>query len=213
MFEIDLLKGKARPYKTNLKKVVLRLMLLLIPIGATVVYAVDLSYDRVELSAMQRAHGINESKLEDYVDDMQFLAGLKTRINNVSLLIAEVGQALRYRQVVSPALVEFVEKLPSNVFIKEMTWDRVLRREQKVNEADGSVGYETTIQRSLKLLLYGNEDASSDEAVQRYLSRLEASPIVADVVREIRPAARRQYETDGKIETIYEIQLFLKDQR
>jgi len=213
MFEIDLLKGKARPYKTNLKRVVLQLALLLIPIGATLAYAVDLSRGRIELSTMRHALAVNEAQLANYADEMQFLAKLRAQIGDVTLLIGDVGQALRFRRVTSAVLVELAAQLPPNIFLQDVNWRRTLRREQKPGENGDSVRFETIVERSLTLSVCGIEEASSDSAVQAYVGSLAASPVVAPLVREIRPAARKQREFEGKNATVYDIELFLKEQR
>ena len=213
MFQIDLLKGKARPYRTNLKKVVLRLMLLLIPIGATVVYAVDLSCDRMELSKLRHTYATHESKLEDYAADIQFLMGLRNRINDVSVLLSEAGQAMHYRQVTSDILVEVAQQLPPNIFLQEMNWNRIFRREQKTDDKTGERRFEPVVQRSIKLSLCGSEGDNSDKAVQAYLGCLGTSPVVSPLVQEVRPPARRQREWEGKNATVYEVEFLLKDQR
>lgn len=213
MFEIDLLKGKARPYRTNLKRVVMGMVLLLIPIGATMAYAVELFSNRIELSTMRHTLAINEAQLAHYADDMRFVAELKGHINDVSLFIADVGQILRYRLVASAVLAELAKQLPPNIFLQEMDWNRALQRDEIPGENGAPARSETVVQRSLKLSLCGSEDASSDTAVQAYMGSLSASPALVPLVREIRPAARSQREVEGKNVTVYEIELYLKDQR
>ena len=213
MFEIDLLKGKGRPYKSDPKRIAMGLMLLLIPVGATMVYAVGLQHDRIQLAAMQRTTAANEAKLGDYAEDMQFLSDLRRQIDGVSLSIADIGLALRYRLVASTMLVELAESLPQDILIRELQWKRNSQRERKTSEDGSQVHYETVVQRSLKLTLCGFEGADSDTAVQAYIGRLGESPALKPMVREIRPASREQRIVNDKNATLYEIELFLKDQR
>lgn len=213
MFEIDLLKGKGRPYKTNLKRVVFGLVVLLIPVGAVMVYAAGIQHDRIKLATLQRTAASNEARLDDYAGDMQFLSDLRSQINDVSLAIADIGQALNYRLAASPVLVELAEGLPSEIFIRDMNWRRSTQRERKVDRKTGKVQFETFIQRSLKLSLCGSMDADSDAAVQAYIAYLESAPALKPLLREIRPASREQTEVKGEPITVYEIELFLKDQR
>lgn len=213
MFEIDLLKGKGRPQKTDLKRVVLRLIVLLIPIGATMAYAAGFQHDRITLASLHRTISDNEARLNDYAEDMRFLSDLRRQINDISLSIADIGQTLRYRIILSPALVELADGLPSDIVMREMNWRRSAQRERKVDPKTGQVRFETIVQRSLKLSLCGYDGADSDAAVQAYLAHLEAAPVLTPLVREIRPASRQQAEVKGKNATLYEIELFLKDQR
>lgn len=213
MFEIDLLKGKGRPYRSDPKRVALGLMLLLIPIGATVVYAVGFQNDRIQLTAIQRNTAANEARLADYADDIQFLTDLRRQIDGVSLSIADIGLALRYRLVASTVIVELAESLPPAILIHEIQWKRNSQRERKTSEDGSKVSYETVVQRSLKLTLCGFEGADSDTAVQTYINRLGESAALKSLVREIRPPSREQRILDDKNATLYEIELFLKDQR
>lgn len=213
MFEIDLLKGKGRPYKTDLKRVIAGLAVLLIPVAATMVYAAGAQHDRVKLASLHRAVAANEARLEQYAEDMRFLADLRGQINNVSLSIGDIGQALRFRLVTSPALVELAEHLPPEIFMREMNWRRSPQRQRKVDATTGAVSFETAIQRSIRLSLCGYDGADNDEAVQSYIARLETAPALMPLLREIRPASRGQTELRGENVTVYEIELFLKDQR
>jgi hypothetical protein len=213
MFEIDLLKGKGRPYKSDPKRVAMGLLLLLIPVGATMVYAVGIQHDRIQLAAMLRTTAANEEKLADYAEDMQFLSDLRRQIDGVSLSIADIGLALRYRLVASTMLVELAESLPQDILIRELQWKRNSQRERKTSPDGSQVYYVMVVQRSLKLTLCGFEGADSDTEVQAYICRLSESPALKPLVREIRPASREQRIVNDKNATLYEIELFLKDQR
>jgi Tfp pilus assembly protein PilN len=213
MFEIDLLKGKGRPQRANLKQLTFRVMLLLIPLGAAMVYAAGLQQDRIQLAAIQRAIAANETKLGQCSEDLQFLTDLRTQINALSLSIADIGKGLRYRLVVSAVLVELSELLPPEIFIREIDWKRIGLRERKADQDGGNARYESVVQRTLKLSLCGYEGADSDAAVQAYLADLGASPALSEQVREIRPAAREQRVINDKNATLYEIELYLKEQR
>jgi hypothetical protein len=213
MFEIDLLKGKGRPYKADPKRIALGLMLMLIPIGATMAYAVGLRQDRIQLAAIQKTTADNETLLADYADDLKYLSDLRRQIDGVSLSIADIGLALRYRIVASTVLVELAENLPPAILIRELQWKRNSQRERKTNKDGSQVGYEIVVRRSLKLTLCGFEGADSDTAVQAYIRRLDESPALKPLIREIRPPSREQRILNDKNATLYEIELFLKDQR
>ena len=213
MFEIDLLKGKGRPGKSDLKSVILKLMLLLIPIGGAMVYAVDLQHDKIQLSGIRRTVAANEARLAECADDMKFLTDLRTQINGLSLSITNIGQTLRYRRVTSAVLVELAELLPPEIFIREIDWKRSGLRERITDKDGGNARFETVVQRTLKLSLCGYEGSDSDAAVQAYLACLGTSPALAPHLREIRPAAREQLFLNEKNATLYEIELYLKEQR
>lgn len=213
MFEIDLLKGKGRPHKTDLKRVVPGLMILLIPIGAVMVYAAGLQHDHIKLTSLRRLAESNNTRLEDYAEDMRFLTDLSRQINEVSLAITDIGEAMRYRLVASPILVEIAEGLPAEIFLREMNWRRSSQRERKVDNNTGKSWFETVIQRSIKLSLCGYEGTHTDAALQTYITYLETSPALKPLLREIRPALREQTEYDGKSAVFYEIDLFLNEQR
>ena len=213
MFEIDLLKGKGRPYKTDLKRVVTGLMILLIPIGAAMVYAAGLQHDRIKLATLQRLAEANNTRLEGYAEDMRFLTDLSRQVNEVSLAITDIGQAMRYRLVASPILVEIADGMPTEIFLREMNWRRSSQRDRKVDDNTGKVWFETVIQRSIKLSLCGYEGTHSDAALQAYITHLETAPALKPLLREIRPALREQTEFNGKNAVFYEIELFFKEQR
>lgn len=213
MFEIDLLKGKGRPHKTDLKRMIAGLIMLLIPVMATMMYAAGAQHDRIRLASLHNAAAANEARLGQYAEDMRFLADLRGQINNLSLSIGDIGQALNYRMVISPVLVELAEHLPPEIFMREMNLRRTPQRQRKVDATTGAVSFDTIIQRSIKLSLCGHDSADGDAAVQTYIARLEAAPALKPLLREIRPASRQQTELRGENVTIYEIELFLKDQR
>jgi hypothetical protein len=213
MFEIDLLKGNGRPRKTSVKCAVIRTIVLLIPLGAAMVYAIEMQNDRTELAAIRQSIAANEAGVNEYADDMRYLADLRAQLDGVALSISEIGQALRYRIVTSPVLVEIAESLPAEIYVREMNWKRTPQRDRIVDSKTGQVRFETCIQRSLKLSLCGREGADGDAAVQAYIAHLEKAPALKPVLREIRPASRQQIEIKGENTTVYEVELFLKEQR
>ena len=212
MFEIDLLKGKGRPRKANLKRLVAGVFILLIPIGAAVAYAVDMQHSRIQVQTLLRTAETNEARLENYAEDMQFLTDLRRHINDVSRSIEDVGTVLNYRMVTSEVLVELAEQLPDEIYLREMNWRRASHRERKRHPETGKNYYEITIQRSLALSLCGHQGADSDAAVQTYLGRLKASPTVSPLMRDVRTVSRQQRLAEDQNETLYEIELLFHDQ-
>ena len=213
MFEIDLLRGNGRPQRMNLKRTVLRLVLLLIPIGAGLVYAADLQRGRSQLEALRQTAADYETQLDEYIEDMRSLSQLKGQIDSLSRSLDDIGLLLRYRIVTSAMLVELAAQLPPDIFIREFQFRRAGRRERIEHEDSGKVYFEPVVQRTLRVSLCGYESPDTDAAVQLYLSRLNASPIVAPVVRDIRTLARRHRPLNETNAVFYELELVLKEQR
>lgn len=213
MFEIDLLKGKGRPRRADLKRVVLRLALLLIPILTTLAYAVEMRRDHVRLEAMRDVAADNAARAEDYRDAVMQIETIRRDMNEIKPAIDEIGLALNYRLVVSEALAALAEQMPASIVLSEMDWRRNLTREQKTDDQTGRVRTEVVIHRSVRLTLHSDSAADGDAAVQMYIRRLNESPTLSPLVREIRPAARQQRDIADKTITQYVIELFLKEQR
>lgn len=212
MFEIDLLKGKARPYKPSPKRVVLIGALLAIPVIATLVYAAGIQSDRARLATMRRITNEHQTRLADYAGDMEFLTGLRRQIDTVSVSLSDIGQALRYRVITSDILAAIAQELPATVVLREMNVRRTGKRERKTDEA-GNARFETTVQRGLSLTLCGDEYRDCDAAVQQYIERLKAAEAIAPMLVDIRTASRQQQVLDGREATVYQLELTFKDQR
>lgn len=212
MFEIDLLKGKARPYKPSPKRLMATGVLLAIPLIATMVYAAGLMSDRAELAATQRAVADHQAQLDHYAEDVQFLLGLRRQIDAVSLSVSDIGQALYYRQVASDVLTAIAQELPETIVLCEMNLKRTGRRDRKTDAA-GTPWYETTVQRGLTLILGGDLNSDSDAAIQEYIDRLKASPALSPRLADVRTAARQQRVVKDKEMTVYTIDITFKDQR
>ena len=212
MFEIDLLKGKGRPRKAQFKRVVVRLFVLLIPIGVTAVYAVDLQHDRIQVKTLLRTVQANEAQLESYAEGMLSLSRLRRDINTLSQSIEDIGRVLNYRIVTSEVLVELADQLPDEIYLMEMNWRRASQRERRKDPKTNKNYHHITIQRSLRLSLCGHQGADSDTAVQTYIQRLKQSPALRPLIRDIRTISREQRLLEDKNETLYEIELFLNDQ-
>ena len=213
MFEIDLLQGKGRPRRVNLKRAALRVAMLLIPVGATVAFAADLQRGRLQAEALQQTAAEVEAQLIDYTDDIRVLTELRGQLSDLSTLIEEIGCLLRYRLVASTALVEIAEKLPPDIVLREIQFRRNGRRKRIEDEDSGKVRFEPVVNRTLRLALYGFEGTDTDTAVQTFLNRLNHSPALAPLVREIRTTSRQQRELNETKAMFYEIELLLKEQR
>ncbi len=212
MFEIDMLKGKARPYKPSPKRVAAAAVLLAIPSIAAMVYAAGLQRDRAELATIRKMADDNQVRLAGFADDMEFLTGLRRQIDTVSLSLADVGQALRYRVVTSEMLTAIAQELPATVTLREMTLRRTGTRDRKTDEA-GNARFETTVRRGLNLTLCGDESRDGDAAVQQYIDRLKADAAFAPRLVDIRTASRQQQELDGRSAMVYQLEITFKDQR
>jgi len=212
MFEIDLLKGKARPYKPSPKRVVVAGTLLAIPLIVALVYAAGIQSDRAQLATMRRMTDEHKTRLADYAEDMEFLTDLRRQIDTVSLSLSDIGQALRYRTVTSDMLATVAQELPPTLVLREMNVRRVGKRDRKTDET-GNVRFETTVQRGLSLTICGDESRDCDAAVQQYIDRLKTAEAIAPMLVDIRTASRQQQELDGRGAMVYQLELTFKDQR
>lgn len=213
MFEIDLLKGKGRPRRINLKRAVLRLVMTLIPIGATLAYAAELQNDRNRLETLQQTAAEYEAQLTDYNDAIQWQSQMQRHLTDLSASLEQVGLLLRYRLAVSTALVQIAENLPPEIFIRDIHLRRTGRHERIEDEDSGNVHYQAVVQRSLRLLLCGYEHNDNDLLVQAYLKRLANAPALKPLIHDIRAASREHRELNEKNVMVYEIEVILKDQR
>ncbi len=213
MFEIDLLHGKGRPRRVNLKRAAMRVVMLLIPVGATVAFAADLQRGRLQTEALQQTAAEVEAQLIDYADDVRVLTELRGQLSDLSTSLEEIGCLLRYRLVASTALAQIAETLPPDIVLREIQFRRNGRRERIEDEDSGKVRFEPVVNRTLRLSLYGFEGTDTDTAVQTYLNRLTHSPALAPLVREIRTTSRQQRDLDDTKAMFYEIELLLNEQR
>lgn len=212
MFEIDLLKGKARPYKPSPKRLAATGVLLAIPLITTMVYASGLLSERAALAATQHTVADYQAQLDRYAEDVQFLLGQRRQIDAVSLSVNDIGQGLRYRQIASDILTAIAQELPETIVLHEMNLQRTGRRDRNT-DATGTAWYETTVQRGLTLMLGGDLNSDSDAVIQQYIDRLKTSPALSERVAEVRTAARQQRVVRDKEMTLYTIEITFKDQR
>jgi len=213
MFEIDLLHGKGRPRRVNLKRAAMRVVMLLIPVGATVAFAADLQRGRLQTEALQQTAAEVEAQLIDYADDVRVLTELRGQLSDLFTSLEEIGYLLRYRLVASTALAQIAETLPPDIVLREIQFRRNGRRERIEDEDTGKVRFEPVVNRTLRLSLYGFEGTDTDTAVQTFLDRLTHSPALAPLVRDIRITSRQQRELNETKAMFYEIELLLKEQR
>jgi len=213
MFSIDLLKGKGLPEKTDLKRLALKALPILIPMLAVAAFGSAYQHDRVALQQQRQTLQSNQQQLEEYAGDVAEYNTVNSRINNMKKCLKDISKAMNYRVQVSEVLVGLVQSLPENIFINEMNLVRSSVQEKVQLPDSGEVKQRLVVRRKLKLVLCGYDADQSDAAVQEYVNALKQSPLLKEVFAEIKPPAREQGEVDERRAVYYEIECVLREQR
>jgi hypothetical protein len=212
MFSIDLLKGKGLPEKIDLKRSVLKVFPILVPVLAVTVFASAYQHNRASLQDQQQVLRNNQQQLALYTEDIAEYNKMNSKIKGMQKCLNDISRGMTYRVQVSDVFVELAQSLPENIFIYEINLDRKSVQEKIQNPDSGEVKQRLVIRRNLKLLLCGYDADQSDAAVQEYVNVLKQSPLLAKIFTEIKPSARQQGEVDGRPAIYYEIGCVLREQ-
>ncbi|MEN8126845.1 MAG: hypothetical protein ABFR90_03470 [Planctomycetota bacterium] len=212
MFSIDLLKGKGLPRKLDVKRSALKAVPVLIPLLAMTVFATSYQRDRAAIQTHRQTLQSNQQQLEQYTKDVIEYNKINTRIKGMEKCLRDISKALSYRIQVSDVLVEMVQSLPQTIFVYEMKMDRNTIRQKIQQEGSGVMMQRLIVRRHLKLVLCGYNAEQSDVAVQKYVNKLEQSPLLSEIFVEIKPSTRQQGEVDGRPAIYYEIDCVLQEQ-
>ncbi|HOK94849.1 MAG TPA: hypothetical protein PK052_02555 [Anaerohalosphaeraceae bacterium] len=212
MFSIDLLKGKGLPEKTDLKRIGLKAVPLLIPILAVGGLAASWQHSKALLESQKAALQTHQEQMALYAEDAAAYSKTLAQINSLQGCLKDISAALAYRIQVSDLLVELVQTLPDSIFLYEMKLDRnsVVEKIQQADSADAK--QRLVVRRKLNLILCGFDAQRSDPAVQEYLDRLKQSARLRSVFEQIKPTARQQGQVDNRNAVYYEIECVLKEQ-
>ena len=212
MFSIDLLKGKGLPEKIDLKRSVLKVLPILIPVLAVTLFASAYQHDRASLQDQQQVLQNNQQQLDLYTEDVAEYNKIDSKIKGMEKCLNDISGAMIYRIQVSEVFVELVQALPENIFVYEMKLDRNSAKEKIPQPDSAEVKQRLVVRRKLKLVLCGYDGDRSDAAVQEYVNALKQSPRLTKVFTEIKPSARQQGEVDGRPAIYYEIECVLREQ-
>ncbi|MCI0498839.1 MAG: hypothetical protein L0Y36_04035 [Planctomycetales bacterium] len=213
MFSIDLLQGKGLPQKTDLKRLALKAVGLLIPVLAVTAFAASYQQNRIQLQGQKAVLLTHQQEIERHAKDVAEYNRIDTQISDLRKCLGDISKALSYRIQVSDMLVELVGALPENVFLYEMKLDRNSVVE-KTQQADAeAVKQRLIVRRKLNLTLCGYDAKAGDSAVEAYLDRLKRSALLKNVFEQIKPTVRQQGQVDGKDAVYYEIECLLKEQK
>jgi len=212
MFSIDLLKGKGRPQKLDVKKSVLKAVPILIPLLAMGVFAASYQRDISMLRTQRQSLAGNQRQIAQHTKDVIEYNKIDARIKGLEKCLNDISRALSYRIQVSDLLTELVQTLPESIFIYEMSMSRNAVNEKIQQENSAEVKQRLVVRRQLKLVLCGYDPEKSDVAVQDYVSELEKSPLLTGLFVEMKPSARQQGEVDGRPAIYYEIDCVLREQ-
>ncbi len=212
MFAIDLLTGKGLPEEIDLKRLLLRMIPILIPILAITVFGSVYQHNRATLRTQQQLLHSNQQQLATHTGDVAEYNRINAKIKGMKKCLNDISKAMVYRIQTSEVLVELVQALPENIFIYEMNLDRSAAQKKIQNPDSGEVKQQLVVRRKLKLVLCGHNADQSDAAVHGYVNALKQSPLLADFFTEIKPSARQQGEVDGRSAIYYEIECVLREQ-
>jgi len=212
MFSIDLLNGRGKPLKGNLKSTLLKAVPLLIPVIAVMAWAASYQQDCARVETQTAAIHRNQVKIVDSVMAVKSYCQMNSKLTEMRKYLEMIDKGLSYRVQVSDLLVEFVKTLPDDIFIYEIQLDRkpTLKREQK--EGSGNVEEKLVLKRNLKLVLCGFDIADSDQSVREYVNTLKSSEVLSGVFTDFKPSARQQGTVDERSAIYYEIECTLRDQ-
>lgn len=214
MFAIDLLEGKARPKKIDLKRSVLKAVPFLVPAIAITAWAASYQQDRIRIEAQQAAVRGNQAVIDLAAEQVTDYRRKNARINKVRQSLETINGALAYRLQVSDLLVELVEGLPADIFIYEVSLQRgtYMKKRPKEKGQKDEEKEKLVVTRTLWLHVCGFDPVKSDQQVREYVQHLKTSPYLAEIFTEVKPAARRQGLVDQLPATYFEIECTLREQ-
>ena len=212
MFSIDLLKGKGLPEKTDLKRSVLKVLPILIPVLAVTLFASAYQHNGASLRTQQQRLLSNQQQLSLYTEDVADYNKMNLKIKGMKKCLNDISKAMAYRVQVSEVFVELVQALPESIFVYEMKLDRNAAQKKIQQPDSGEVTQRLVVRRKLNLVLCGYDAERSDAAVQEYVNTLKQSPLLTEIFTEIKPSARQQGEVDARSAIYYEIDCVLREQ-
>ena len=212
MFSIDLLNGKGKPSKSDLKSTLLKAVPLLIPVIAVIAWAASYQQDCFQVETQMAAIRKNQVTIDDSTQAVKAYCRMNSQLAEMRKYMETVTKGMPYRVQVSDLLVEFVQILPDDIIIHEMELDRKPTLKRVQEEETGNLKEYLVVQRNLKLVLCGFDVVDSDQSVREYVSALKNSKVLSDVFTDFKPPARQQGTVDGRTATYYEIECILQEQ-
>ena len=212
MFSIDLLNGKGKPPKNDLKSTLLKAVPLLIPVIAVIAWAASYQQDCAQIETQMATIRKNQVTIDDSTVAVKAYCQMNSRLSRMRKCMEMINTGLSYRVQVTDLLVEFVGILPDDIFIHEMELNRKPTLKRVQEKETGDTKEHLVVQRDVKLVLCGYDVVDSDQSVREYVNALKNSTVLSDVFADFKPSARKQGTVDGRSATYYEIECILREQ-
>ena len=211
MFLIDLLKGKGKPPKNDLKRTLLKAVPFLIPVIAAIAWAASYRQDCAQVENQMAVIRNNQVIIDDSSQAAETYCRINSQLAEMRNYMETISKGLSYRVQVSDLLVEFVQILPDDIFVHEMEMNRRPTLKKIKEQGTGNLKEHLIVQRNFKLVLCGFDAVGSEEAVREYVSALKKSTVLSDIFADFKPAARQQGTVNGRSATYYEIECILRE--
>lgn len=212
MFQIDLLKGQARPYRPNLAAATALAALFAVAIIAALWFGAGAYAKQLQWRAVERQNRQHQAALEELKGDVAYVCQLRQKIDAASKALGEIGFALSFRQTVSDFLVELANAMPAEITLRDAQFKRTGRLERKP-AADGAVKHDISVQRFIEMTLCGPDAAQTDAALQLFLEQFKTNPACQSRASDVRIVSRQQNAESASADTLYQIQFICNEQR
>lgn len=212
-YTIDLLQGQGLPPQSRPAMVALAVVPLLIPVLATVAMAACWKHNACLIETKQAVAAQHQDQIQRNQEQLdQFLAAQK-QILEKKHQVTQIAKSLKTEIQISPLLFNLIQDLPQSLMLIKMDLEYNPIRRKVTDPKSGNVSFQSIIQRNLKLIVAGADNAQVDELVNSYIQTLRKSEFLRDHAQEIRIAAREQDELNEKPIIQYTIECQFKEQK
>ncbi len=213
MFTIDLLKGNGIPLRSDPRRAALRAVPFLLPIFLVLGLVGEILCNRTLLITGQDNVQRMQAQITKARQDVAAYEETLRTIQETRHRLREVARALDRHTQWSEVLATLASELPGEIAIRELELKRSATRKKASDKANPEkLVTRIQVRRVLEITLYGPPSGRTDQAVEQYLDRLGASPVVAPMIENIRIASRYEEDIDGQRSAVYKVECLCKSQ-
>lgn len=213
MFTIDLLKGNGIPLRSSPRRAALRTLPFLLPILLALGVVGEIFYNRTLLITGQDHLQRMQAQITKARQDVVAYEQMLRTIQETRQRLREVARALDRHTQWSDVLATLASELPQEIAIRELELKRSATRKKASDKANPEkLVTRIQVRRVLEITLYGPPSGRTDQAVEQYLDRLGASPVVAPMIENIRIASRYEEDIDDQRSAVYKVECLCKSQ-
>lgn len=188
MHKIDLLKGQGIPAKTTTGGIIVLTLIVIVPFFCAAGILDWYLQTKVDIELMQQRISTSKEAISLHEPDLKLKKSLEQKIVLLNNQLREVSGCVKTFIQWSPVMVTLSENMPSRmVMSKLITHNTNVRRATTKKKADKEAKISAP-ERTMTMNICGNKTGAYDTMVQEYQERLNSSPSLKPILKNIVPS-------------------------